>query len=75
MFSPRAHRLRARLRLSRRGLEHVNWVLSLAPIFVVRDGLSALDALVAALAFSAAYGSRRRRHLGTTLCAAWPPRW
>jgi hypothetical protein len=29
----------------------VNWVLSLAPIFVARDGLSPLDSLVAALAF------------------------
>jgi len=30
---------------------YVNWVLSLAPIFVARDGLGALDAAVAALAF------------------------
>jgi hypothetical protein len=29
----------------------VNWVLSLAPIFVVRDGAGALDSIVAALAF------------------------
>jgi len=30
---------------------YVNWTLSLAPIFVARDGLGALDAAVAALAF------------------------
>jgi hypothetical protein len=30
---------------------YVNWVLSLAPIFVARDGLSPLDSIVAALAF------------------------
>jgi hypothetical protein len=30
---------------------YVNWTLSLAPIFVARDGLGALDASVAALAF------------------------
>ncbi len=29
----------------------VNWLLSLAPLFVERDGLSALDAIVAALNF------------------------
>jgi hypothetical protein len=37
---------------------YVNWVLSLAPIFVARDGLSALDSLVAALAFLRRNGSR-----------------
>ena len=36
----------------------VNWVLSLAPIFVVRDGLSPLDSLVAVLAFLRRNGSR-----------------
>jgi hypothetical protein len=30
---------------------YVNWALSLAPIFVVRDALSPLDAVVAAIAF------------------------
>jgi hypothetical protein len=30
---------------------YVNWVLSLAPIFVARDGLSPLDSIAAALAF------------------------
>jgi hypothetical protein len=30
---------------------YVNWVLSLAPIFVVRDGLPPLDSVVAAVAF------------------------
>lgn len=30
---------------------YVNWVLSLAPVFVVRDGLGPLDAIVAAIAF------------------------
>jgi hypothetical protein len=30
---------------------YVNWALSLAPIFVARDGLSPLDSLVAALGF------------------------
>jgi hypothetical protein len=37
---------------------YVNWVLSLAPIFVARDGLSPLDSLVAALAFLRRNGSR-----------------
>jgi hypothetical protein len=36
----------------------VNWVLSLAPIFVARDGLSPLDSLVAVLAFLRRNGSR-----------------
>ncbi len=36
----------------------VNWLLSLAPIFVVRDGLSPLDSVVAALAFLRRNGSR-----------------
>jgi hypothetical protein len=35
----------------------VNWVLSLAPIFVVRDGLGALDSIVAAIAFMRRNGS------------------
>jgi hypothetical protein len=30
---------------------YVNWILSLAPIFVVRDGLAPLDSIVAAIAF------------------------
>jgi hypothetical protein len=37
---------------------YVNWVLSLAPIFVARDGLSPLDSLVAVLAFLRRNGSR-----------------
>lgn len=36
----------------------VNWVLSLAPIFVARDGLSPLDSIIAALAFIRRNGSR-----------------
>ena len=36
----------------------VNWVLSLAPIFVARDGLSPLESVVAALAFLRRNGSR-----------------
>ncbi len=31
---------------------YVNWLLSLSPIFVARDGLSALDSVVAAIAFA-----------------------
>ncbi len=37
----------------------VNWILSLAPIFAVRDGLSALDSTVAAIRFA----RRRRKEL------------
>jgi hypothetical protein len=44
---------------------YVNWVLSLAPIFVVRDGLSPLDALVAAIAFL------RRNYTRLTAIATW----
>ena len=36
----------------------VNWVLSLAPVFVARDGLSPLDSVVAALGFIRRNGSR-----------------
>lgn len=44
---------------------YVNWVLSLAPIFVARDGLAALDAVVAALAFMG------RNHSRLVAVAAW----
>jgi len=43
----------------------VNWVLSLAPIFVVRDGMGPLDAVVAALAFI------RRRYSFLAAIALW----
>ncbi len=43
----------------------VNWVLSLAPIFVVRDGLGPLDAIVAALSFI------RRRYSFLAAIALW----
>src|SRR6266542_348560 len=43
----------------------VNWVLSLAPIFVVRDGVGPLDAVVAALAFI------RRRYSYLVAIALW----
>jgi hypothetical protein len=43
----------------------VNWVLSLAPIFVVRDGVGPLDAIVAALAFI------RRRYAYLVAIALW----
>ena len=43
----------------------VNWVLSLAPIFVVRDGAGPLDAIVAALAFI------RRRYSYLAAIALW----
>jgi hypothetical protein len=39
---------------------YVNWVLSLAPLFVVRDGLAPLDSVVAAIAFIARNHSRLR---------------
>jgi hypothetical protein len=44
---------------------YVNWVLSLAPIFVVRDGLAVLDSVVAAIAFI------RRNHPRLTAIAVW----
>jgi hypothetical protein len=44
---------------------YVNWVLSLAPIFVVRDGLSPLDSLVAAIAFI------HRNHSHLAAIAIW----
>jgi hypothetical protein len=44
---------------------YVNWVLSLAPIFVVRDGLSPLDSLLAAIAFS------RRNYSHLAAIAIW----
>jgi hypothetical protein len=44
---------------------YVNWVLSLAPIFVVRDGLAPLDSVVAAIAFL------RRNHSRLTAIALW----
>jgi hypothetical protein len=37
---------------------YVNWVLSIAPIFVVRDALSPLDSVVAAIAFIGRHRSR-----------------
>ena len=43
----------------------VNWVLSLAPIFVVRDGVGPLDAVVAAMAFI------RRRYSYLVAIALW----
>jgi hypothetical protein len=36
----------------------VNWVLSLAPILVARDGLSPLDSIIGAIAFIRRNGSR-----------------
>lgn len=39
---------------------YVNWVLSLAPLFVVRDGLSALDATVEAIEFVRRHRSQLR---------------
>jgi len=48
---------------------YVNWVLSLAPIFVVRDGLAALDSVVAAIAFV------RRSHSRLTAIAIWNSTW
>jgi len=48
---------------------YVNWVLSLAPIFVVRDGLAPLDSVVAAIAFI----GRSRSHL--TAIALWNSTW
>ncbi len=44
---------------------YVNWVLSLAPIFVVRDTLSPLDAVAAAIGFV------RRNRLRLTAIALW----
>jgi hypothetical protein len=44
---------------------YVNWVLSLAPIFVVRDGLQPLDSVVAAIAFI------RRNHSRLAAIALW----
>jgi len=44
---------------------YANWVLSLAPIFVVRDALSPLDSVAAAIAFI------RRNHLRVTAIALW----
>jgi len=43
----------------------VNWVLSLAPLFVERDGLSTLDAIVAALSFA------RRHRAELASIAGW----
>jgi hypothetical protein len=43
----------------------VNWALSLAPIFVVRDGAGPLDAIVAAMAFI------RRRYAYLAAIALW----
>jgi hypothetical protein len=48
---------------------YVNWVLSLAPIFVVRDGLAPLDSVVAAIAF---IGRNRSR---LTAIALWNSTW
>jgi hypothetical protein len=44
---------------------YVNWVLSLAPIFVARDGLLPLDSVVAAMAFI------RRNHSHLAAIALW----
>lgn len=44
---------------------YVNWVLSLAPIFVVRDALSPLNSVVAAIAFL------RRNHSRLAAIALW----
>jgi hypothetical protein len=44
---------------------YVNWVLSLAPIFVVRDGLRPLDSVAAAMGFI------RRNHSRLTAIALW----
>ena len=44
---------------------YVNWVLSLAPIFVVRDGRSPVDAIVEAIAFL------RRNYLRLSSVALW----
>jgi hypothetical protein len=44
---------------------YVNWVLSLAPIFVARDALSPLDSIVAAIAFI------RRNHSQLSAIALW----
>jgi hypothetical protein len=44
---------------------YVNWVLSLAPILVVRDALGPLDAIVEAIAFI------RRNHSRLTAIALW----
>jgi hypothetical protein len=48
---------------------YVNWVLSLAPVFVVRDGLGVLDSVVAAIAFI------RRNHSRLTAIAIWNSTW
>ena len=49
---------------------YVNWVLSLAPIFIVRDGLTPLDSVVAAIAFIRRNRSRfRPSRSGTAFCA------
>jgi hypothetical protein len=44
---------------------YVNWVLSLAPIFVARDGLEGLEAVVAALGFAG------RPHARLVAIAVW----
>jgi hypothetical protein len=44
---------------------YVNWVLSLAPLFVVRDALSPLDSVVAAIAFIG------RNHSRLSAIALW----
>ncbi len=44
---------------------YVNWVLSLAPLFVVRDGLAPLDSVVAAITFI------RRNYSGLKAIALW----
>jgi hypothetical protein len=48
---------------------YVNWVLSLAPLFLVRDGLSPLDSVVAAIGFVRRNFSRLR------LVAVWNSMW
>jgi hypothetical protein len=48
---------------------YVNWVLSLAPIFVVRDALSPLDSVVAAIGFI------RRSYSRLRAIALWNSTW
>jgi hypothetical protein len=48
---------------------YVNWVLSLAPIFLVRDALSPLDSIVAAIGFI------RRNYSRLAAVALWNSTW